>query len=151
MQAYGDKDRARAAEEGDHRRALFIPADEQDLILHGTRTGRIPADDTRLPSHGRHYNEGIHLEPSRDYQGEFVLHLDDAGNGGLRVQLDVGDLAALRAALPGRQGATAAEVRDFLRGLHDSCEKNPGPGGDVREAHKNLAAVVRVISMLGEA
>jgi hypothetical protein len=156
MQGYTDGERRMfdewfggvPGEAADHRRALGIPDLEAGpSALLELATG----EDGRLPSHGRHYNEGIHLEPSPWYQGEFVLCFDDAGNGSMRVNLGIGDLAALRAALPGRQGATPAEVGDFLRGLHGSCEKNPGPGGDAHEAHKNLTAIVRVIAMLGEA
>jgi hypothetical protein len=156
MQAYGDKDRARAAEEGDHRRALGMPDDiggGQMVPLLAPPQVRPPAvlvEDTRLPSRGRHYSEGIRLEPSRDRQGEFELHFNSAGNGSLRVNLDVGDLAALRAALPGRQGATAAEVRDFLEGLIKVWDPDPGKSLDGM-AERSIEAVRRVISMLGEA
>jgi hypothetical protein len=126
-------------EAGDHRRALGSETAGEQLVVHGTQAGGLPAEDGRLPSQGRHYNEGIHLEPSPWYQGEFVLHFDDAGNGSMRVNLDVGDLAALRAALPGRQEATADEVRDFLIGLQSAA-------GDV--AHQDAEAVERVIAML---
>jgi hypothetical protein len=128
-------------EAGDHRQALGMPAHPADDLVLGVKVGpaREPAVDTRLPSHGRHYNEGFALKPSEDYQGEFVLEMNDAGNGSMRVNLDVGDLAALRAALPGRQEATADEVRDFLIGLQSAA-------GDV--AHQDAEAVERVIAML---
>jgi hypothetical protein len=163
MQAYGDKARLRAAERDDHHSALGVPADDiggavgSELCDPGRWPGSavMPdiadvAGDTRLPSYGRHYPDGIHLESSRDHQGEFVLHLSDAGNGSMRVNLDVGDLAALRAALPGRQGATPAEVREFLEGLIKVWDPDPGKSLDGM-AERSIEAVRRVISMLGEA
>jgi hypothetical protein len=163
MQAYGDKDRLRAAERDDHHSALGVPADDiggavgSELCDPGRWPGSavMPdiadvADDTRLPSRGRHYSEGIRLEPSRDRQGEFELHFDDAGNGSFRVNLDVGDLTALRAALPGRQGATPAEVRDFLEGLIKVWDPDPGKPLDGM-AERSIEAARRVIAMLGEA
>jgi hypothetical protein len=105
--------------------------------------------DGRLPGQGRHYAGGIRLEASPHYQGEFTLHFDDAGNGSMRVNLDVGDLAALRAALPGRQGATAAEVRAFLIGLIARWDPDPAKPLDDMAA-RSADAIRRVISMLGE-
>jgi hypothetical protein len=105
-------------------------------------------EDGRLPSQGRHYAEGIRLEASAHYQGEFELHFDDAGNGSMRVNLDVGDLAALRAALPGRQGATTAEVRAFLIGLIARWDPDPAKPLDDMAA-RSVDAIRRVIAMLG--
>jgi hypothetical protein len=146
MMPYEDETRARAAAADDHRRALGMPgpAPGPSGLLE-------PATDAdgRLPSKGRHFDEGIRLLPSESYQGEFDLHFDAAGNGSLRVGLDVGDLAALRAALPnGRRPVTAAEVREFLRGLHDSCEAAKPTAGNAHEAHRNLSAIVRVLALL---
>jgi hypothetical protein len=155
MQGYTDGERRMfdewfggvPGEAADHRRALGIP----DLEAGPSALLELATDeDGRLPSHGRHYPDGIHLEPSRDYQGEFVLHFDDAGNGGLRVQLDIGDLTALRAALPGRQGATPAEVRDFLEGLIKVWDPDPDKPLDGM-AERSIEAARRVIAMLGEA
>lgn len=105
--------------------------------------------DRRLPTRGRHYNR-IHLEASPHYQGEFELHLDSAGNGGLRVGLDVGDLAELRSALPGRQGATAVEVREYLEVLIRAWDPDPARLLDGM-AGRSVDALRRVIAMLGEA
>jgi len=154
MQAYGDRDRARAMEADDHRKALGMPDDiggavgnELCVPERCPPTTVLPdaadvAEDTRLPSRGRHYSEGVHLEPSEDYQGEFQLHFDGSGNGSLRVPLDVGDLAALRAALPGRREPTTAEVRAHLEGLVKVWDPDP---------ERALDSLRRVISMLGEA
>jgi hypothetical protein len=154
MQGYTDGERRMfdewfggvPGEAADHRRALGIPDLEAGpSALLELATG----EDGRLPGHGRHYNDGIHLEPSRDYQGEFALHFDDAGNGSMRVNLDVGDLTALRAALPGRQGATPAEVRDFLASVLTLQRVNDdAPPGTLA---RDVNALERVISMLGEA
>ena|ERR1700729_591054 len=143
MMPYGDKDRARAAEAGDHRRELSMPGTFAELLTDS---------DGRLPSRGRHYNEGFKLRPSEDYQGEFTLEMNDAGNGSMRVNLDAGDLAALRAALPARQGATAAEVREHLEGLLKVWDPEPTrpltPGG---MEERSIEALRRVISMIPEA
>jgi hypothetical protein len=97
----------------------------------------------------RFYAEGIHLEASPHYRGEFTLHFDDAGNGSMRVNLDVGDLAALRGALPGRAEATPAEVRAFLIGLIARWDPDPAKPLDDMAA-RSVDAIRRVISMLGE-
>jgi hypothetical protein len=107
---------------------------------------KMEALDGRLPTRGRHY-ERIHLEPSENYQGEFELHLDSSGNGGMRVGLDVADLAELRAALPGRREATAAEVREHLEGLVRHWDPDPARPIDGM-TERALDALRRVMGML---
>jgi hypothetical protein len=103
--------------------------------------------DGRLPTRGRHYDR-IHLEPSEHYQGEFELHLDNGGNGGLRVGLDVGDLAELRGSLPGGPAPVGAgQVREFLIGyLREAAGKLAGEPGTLAF---QASAVDTVIRMLG--
>lgn len=120
--------------------------------------------DARLPAGGRHY-EDIRLEDSPHYQGEYVLHLDSAGNGSLRVNLDAGDVSELRTAvtprvpageqvanfdqLLGLGPATPAQVRAYLEGLVKFWDPDPDKGID--GAARSVEALRRVLAMLGEA
>jgi hypothetical protein len=103
--------------------------------------------DGRLPTRGRHYDR-IHMGPSPDYQGEFLLYLDSPENGSLRIGLDVADLAELRSALPGRQGATADEVRERLQDLIRHWDPDPDRTLTSME-ERAIEALRLVISMLG--
>ena len=130
--------------EGQRARAAALTARPTHMAVPGAmETGpsslvELTTDESgRLPSRGRHY-ERIRLEASPHYSGEFLLHLDSPENGSLRVGLDVGDLAELRSALPGRREATADEVRLFLAELLAGRDWN-GPEAD---------AIARVLTLM---
>lgn len=138
------------------KRVARLTARPTRLAVPGqTETGpaclaELPTDaDGRLPTQGRHYDR-IYVGRSTHYQGEFTLHLDSADNGSLRVGLDVADLADLRSALPGRSGATAVEVREYLEVLVRAWDPDLAkPLGGMAE--RSVDALRRVIAMLGEA
>jgi hypothetical protein len=93
----------------------------------------------KLPSQGRHYSDGIHMQPSKNYENEFTLFLNDAGNGSLQVHLDPADVADLRAALD----KTVPVRLDWTAGLNVyllTRDVNEGPSYEAAAAFVVVAS-----------
>src|ERR1700729_1469241 len=71
----------------------------------------------------------VFLEPDAHDEGSEELHFDGGQMDTVirLIPVDLDELAGLLLARRG-PGATAAEVREFLRGLHDRCEAELEPG-----------------------